>query len=158
MNVLNRNLKHMAAFPFGLALLCLLPSCATSAGISGHGSAARPGGAAAGPDSPAAHSPRAPAFPAEWKHAICDRVEDCAVERNEALARSYGGTDEDVKLSRMEARQALASGVVRRWCDLQVGHMTRSNVERIHECLSHKRSCLPFYQCAAFPARSALRP
>jgi hypothetical protein len=116
----------------------------------------RPRGASrAGSETPRRAAAR---IPPRWVESICDRVEDCAVERNVRLAKRYGGSPADIAAARREAQQALVSGVVRRWCLMRVGRLQRSEVKRIHQCLA-KRACALFYQCAAFPrARARPRP
>ncbi len=79
---------------------------------------------------------------------ICDRQEDCAIERNVALARAYGGTKADLESARLQARIALHSGYVRRWCLMRMSSLRRPQLMQIHKCLS-RTACEPFYQCAA---------
>jgi len=117
-----------------------------------------------GPSRADSETPRRAAarIPPRWVETICDRVEDCAVERNVRLARRYDGSPRDIAAARREAQQALVSGMVRRWCLMRVGRLQRSDVKRIRQCLA-KRACSPFYRCAAFPqarvrARARRRP
>lgn len=84
--------------------------------------------------------------------AICDRVEDCAVERNVSLARSLAGTRDDVEAARDDARRAVLSGHARRWCLLQLSGLPVSTIRRAHRCLS-KTDCDPFFRCAGIQAR-----
>jgi len=136
-------------------MVLILGACPATHAISGKDPLTRPMPTTPGDALPeGAGSPRQE-VPQAWLRAICDRVEDCTVERNEALTRSYSGTEEDLRLSRLEARQALAQGVVRRWCELQVGRMPRSKAERVHLCLNQHQSCGAFYQCANYSVHMA---
>lgn len=131
-------------------VLLLLSACGPSVPIAGGGARGTTGGGGgAGPTARA--RPRPPAVPPEWVEMICDRVEDCSVERNVALAQSYGGTPADLDAARREARQALVSGAVRRWCQQQVEQLGKPDAARIHGCLKQQTACGAFYQCAAFP-------
>jgi len=94
--------------------------------------------------------PRSEADAAAAKRAletICDRMEDCAIERNVALARGYGGDKADLEAARLQARVALHSGYVRRWCLMRLSGLPRSQLLRIHGCLA-RTACDPFYRCA----------
>ncbi len=82
------------------------------------------------------------------REAICDRVEDCAIERNVALARAFGGTPADIDVARMQARLVLHSGYVRRWCQMRMGRHGRGLLMRLHGCLA-VTACEPFYRCVA---------
>ena len=88
---------------------------------------------------------------------ICDRIEDCAIERNESLARTYGGTAQDITMARHQARRALHSGLVRRWCLLRLSGTAVKQIQRIHGCLSNS-ACDPFYKCADFAKTPRLNP
>jgi len=78
---------------------------------------------------------------------ITDRMEDCAIERNVALARSFGGNKADLESARLQARIALHSGYVRRWWLMRLSGLTGSQLMRIHKCLD-RTACDPFYRCA----------
>ncbi len=78
---------------------------------------------------------------------ICDRMEDCAIERNVALARTFGGNKADLEAARLQARVALHSGYVRRWWLMRLSGLSGANLMRIHKCLA-RTACDPFYQCA----------
>jgi len=78
---------------------------------------------------------------------ICDRMEDCAIERNVALARGYGGNTADLEAARLQARIALHSGYVRRWCLMRLSRRAQPELMQIHKCLA-RTSCEPFYRCA----------
>lgn len=94
--------------------------------------------------------PRADADAAAAKRAletICDRMEDCAIERNVALARGYGGNKADLEVARLQARVALHSGYVRRWCLMRLSGLPRPQLLQIHKCLA-RTACEPFYRCA----------
>ncbi|MFH2010559.1 MAG: hypothetical protein ABI333_28420 [bacterium] len=78
---------------------------------------------------------------------ICDRMEDCAVERNVDLARTYGGTPADITLAREQARTVLHTGFVRRWCQQRLHALTLRDIVRIHRCL-RRTACDPFFKCA----------
>jgi hypothetical protein len=134
-------------------VLGLLLGCAPPAPISGGGARGTSGDGGTGPA--ADPRPRAPAVPPEWVEMICDRVEDCSVERNVGLAQAYGGTPADVEAARHGARQSLVSGGVRRWCQMRVAQLERSDAARIHGCLKQQTTCGPFYQCADFPRAQA---
>jgi hypothetical protein len=98
-------------------------------------------------------------LPREWVEAICDRVEDCAVERNAALAKESGGNDQDVGAAMADAREALVSGSVRSFCLLRTRKLGRPDAERIHGCLGTNKGCADFYRCADFPgSESRARP
>lgn len=91
---------------------------------------------------------------------ICDRMEDCAIERNVALARAFGGSKADLEAARLQARVALHSGYVRRWWLMRLSTLSRSQLLRIHKCLD-RTDCDPFYRCAlrarsSGPSRRAL--
>ena len=103
---------------------------------------------------PRGDEPRERPAPPEWVETICNRVEDCAVERNVRLARDFGGNPADVAAAKREARQALVSGAVRRWCLLRIKRLRVPQVQRIHGCLK-RLSCTPFYRCANFPGAHA---
>jgi len=119
----------------------LLAACPADRGIGP--------GARVEPTTPSTRQAAAEPTPAEWLETICDRVEDCAVERNVALARENGGLAADVSAARSEARQALVSGGVRRWCLMRTRQLGRPEVKRIHDCLK-RTACTPFYECADF--------
>lgn len=130
-----------------LGLTLILASCGPTTPIGGSGGtvAGGQGGPRAAPE-----PPRRPAVPSEWVEMICDRVEDCSVERNVELAKAFGGTETDLEAARQEARQALVSGTVRRWCQMRVEQLQRPDAERIRGCLGQQTACGPFYQCARF--------
>ena len=85
---------------------------------------------------------------------ICDRMEDCAIERNVALARTFGGNSADLEAARLQARVALHSGYVRRWWLMRLSGLSASQLMRIHKCLA-RTACDPFYRCAKL-ARNAI--
>ena len=88
----------------GSVMVLILGACPATHAISGKDPLTRPMPTTPGDALPeGAGSPRQE-VPQAWLRAICDRVEDCTVERNEALTRSYSGTEEDLRLSRLEAR------------------------------------------------------
>lgn len=110
-------------------------------------------------EQPGSPPPARPEVPKAWVDALCDRVEDCAVERNTALAKESGGVDEDVEAARREAEQALVSGDVRTFCLLRVTRLGRADAGRIHGCLKSERDCAGFYRCADFAgAEARVRP
>ncbi len=78
---------------------------------------------------------------------ICDRMEDCAIERNVALARTFGGNKAALEAARLQARIALHSGYVRRWWLMRLSGLTGSQLLQIHKCLD-RTACDPFYRCA----------
>lgn len=143
-------------------LLPALALLAAAAGLNGCTSALTPGGPQAPitsrtestegrPGAP----PALPEAPREWVDALCDRVEDCAVERNTLLAKESGGVETDVEAARQEAQQALVSGDVRAFCLLRVKRLGRGEVERIHGCLKTEQGCDGFYRCADFSGADA---
>lgn len=78
---------------------------------------------------------------------LCDRMEDCAIERNVALARGFGGNKADLEVARLQARIALHSGYVRRWCLMRLSSVAKPQLMRIHKCLA-RTACDPFYRCS----------
>jgi hypothetical protein len=78
---------------------------------------------------------------------ICDRMEDCAIERNVGLARTFGGNKTDLEAARLQARVALHSGYVRRWWLMRLSGLSASKLLQIHKCLA-RTACDPFYRCA----------
>lgn len=127
-----------------------LGACTGQIGISGGGPTAAEPARVAGTRPVVAPGPARPELPREWVEGICDRVEDCAVERNTTLVEKSGGTPEDVAAAKHEAQQALVSGDVRAFCLIRTRKLSRQEAERIVGCQKRVTGCEAFYQCADF--------
>ena len=77
---------------------------------------------------------------------LCDRYEDCVVERNETLARAVGGLPADVDAAREEARASVLVGAARRWCQLRLGALDPAGLRARQACLA-QRECGALARC-----------
>lgn len=83
--------------------------------------------------------------------ALCDRYEDCVVERNENLARAVGSTPLDLDAAREEARTAVLVGAARRWCQLRLGAIEPASLRARQACLAQKE-CGALSRCLMAPS------